>query len=116
MGGGLVEGGFGGAGADIFGEVEGGGDSRGTPADDGDANHECGLGAPGFRPRDDRFTGEYSCTKRARFFTFSTGVSGRMPWPSLKMWPGRPAASWRICSARDLNSFQSAKSRTGAGV
>ena len=34
----------------------------------------------------------YSCTKRARFFTLSTGVSGRMPWPRLKMWPGRPAA------------------------
>src|SRR6185369_1580292 len=23
--------------------------------------------------------------------TWPTGVSGRMPWPKLKMWPGRPA-------------------------
>jgi hypothetical protein len=45
---------------------------------------------PGFRlPVSSR---ENSCTMRARFFTFSTGVSGKMPWPRLKMWPGRPPA------------------------
>src|SRR5215469_10185270 len=27
-----------------------------------------------------------SCTNCARFFTLSTGVFGRMPWPRLKMW------------------------------
>ena len=56
----------------------------------------CGfrLSALGFRKPDaePEAEPEYSCTKRARFFTFSTGVSGRMPWPRLKMWPGRPAA------------------------
>src|SRR5258708_5604689 len=76
--------------AALFLEGEGGGESRDAPADDGDANHEWWLRAPGFRPRDDRFTGEYSCTKRARFFTFSTGVSGRMPWPRLKISPCPP--------------------------
>src|SRR5271157_4227353 len=34
-----------------------------------------------------------SCTNCARFFTLSTGVWGRMPWPRLKMCPGRPSAS-----------------------
>lgn len=31
--------------------------------------------------------------------TFSTGVSGRMPWPRLKMCPGRPPACARISLA-----------------
>src|SRR5579862_6359100 len=29
---------------------------------------------------------EYSCTNLHSFLTLSTGVSGRMPWPRLKMW------------------------------
>ena len=32
----------------------------------------------------------------------------------IEDWPGRPAARCRISSARDLNSFQSAKSKTGS--
>ena len=31
---------------------------------------------------------EYSCTNRASALTFSTGVSGKMPWPRLNMCPG----------------------------
>jgi len=33
-----------------------------------------------------------SCTPSTRARTCSTGVPGRMPWPRLKMWPGRPPA------------------------
>jgi hypothetical protein len=33
--------------------------------------------------------GRKSRTISTTAFTFSTGVSGRMPWPRLKIWPGR---------------------------
>ena len=52
-------------------------------ADDGNASHDLRLCVPEADRREPE--GEYSCTSRARFFTFSTGVSGRMPWPRLKM-------------------------------
>src|SRR5271165_5435903 len=55
-----------------------------------------------------------SCTKSARFFTLSTGVSGKMPCPRLKMWPGRLSASRRMCSARCFTSFHEANSVTGS--
>ena len=78
----------------MFFESESGGESGDAAADDGDAVHGTRLPAFGFRlPEEVTRDAEYSCTKWARFFTFSTGVSGRMPWPRLKMWPGRPAAS-----------------------
>ena len=32
-------------------------------------------------------------------FTLSTGVSGIMPWPRLKIWPPRPATSPNSCPA-----------------
>src|SRR5271170_4280951 len=57
---------------------------------------------------------ECSRTNSQSALTFSTGVSGRMPWPRLKMWPGRPAAWRKMSSARFLSSFQSAKSSTGS--
>src|SRR5262249_57054946 len=44
-------------------------------------------------------------TKSTRAITFSTGVSGRMPWPRLKMCPGRPPAWRKMLSARASNSF-----------
>src|SRR5271166_327194 len=55
-----------------------------------------------------------SCTKSARFLTLSTGVSGKMPCPRLKMWPGRLSASRRMCSARCFTSFHEANSVTGS--
>src|ERR1700684_2802566 len=55
-----------------------------------------------------------SCTNLARSFTFSTGVCGRMPWPRLKMWPGRASARRRICSARLFTSRQDANSVIGS--
>ena len=39
------------------------------------------------------------CTWRASACTCSSGVVGRMPWPRLKMCPGRPAARRRTSSA-----------------
>jgi len=33
-----------------------------------------------------------SWTQSTKATTWSTGVPGRMPWPRLKMWPGRPPA------------------------
>jgi hypothetical protein len=33
--------------------------------------------------------GRNSRTISTTAFTFSTGVSGRIPWPKLKIWPGR---------------------------
>src|ERR1700690_3190415 len=95
-------------------EGEGGGESGDAAADDGDAGHQTRLPASGLGVPEGGFAAEYSWIRRARFFTFSTGVSGRMPWPRLKMWPGRPAAWRRMASARDLISFQSAKSSTGS--
>ena len=61
----------------LFFEREGCRQSGDTSTDNGDALHRAWLLAPGFRLPD--ATGSYSCTNRARFFTLSTGVSGRMP-------------------------------------
>src|SRR6516162_8489257 len=91
-------------------DLKGSGKPRDASADDGNARHFLRLPEAGAREPD----GAYSSTKRARFFTLSTGVSGRMPCPRLKMRPGRPAARRRISSARDFSSFQSAKSNTGS--
>src|SRR5271166_793631 len=55
-----------------------------------------------------------SCTKSARLFTLSTGVSGKMPWPRLKMCPGRLSASRRMCSARCFTSLHEANNVTGS--
>ena len=42
----------------------------------------------------------YCLTHLTTWMTLSTGVPGTMPWPRLKMWPGRPAAASRIsCDA-----------------
>src|SRR6266566_3395460 len=57
---------------------------------------------------------EYSCTYAASAFTFSTGVSGKMPWPKLKMCPGRPAARSRISWAQSFTFFQAENSTTGS--
>src|SRR5579871_1260382 len=46
-----------------------------------------------------------SLTKSTRARTFSTGVSGRIPCPRLKMCPARPPAWRRIASARERISF-----------
>ena len=40
--------------------------------------------------------------------TFSTGVSGRMPWPRLKMWPGPRAGA--------LQQFMHAHRSSGKGA
>src|SRR5260370_9674181 len=74
-------------------EGESRGQSADAAADNGDALHEVRR--------------ECSCTNRARFFTFSTGVSGRMPWPLLQLWPSRPRARRRMSSSRAPLSFQS---------
>src|SRR5579872_6518141 len=55
-----------------------------------------------------------SCTESISARTWSTGVSGRMPWPRLKMWPGRPAAWSRIARTRRRISGRPAKSTTGS--
>src|SRR5215216_1207638 len=46
--------------------------------------------------RKDSYLWLISCTASTSAITFSTGVSGKMPWPRLKMCPGRPSACWRI--------------------
>src|ERR1019366_1967041 len=55
-----------------------------------------------------------SCTNCARSFTLETGVCGKMPWPRLKMCPGRPSARRRMCSARRFSSGHDANSNTGS--
>src|SRR5664279_2898081 len=55
-----------------------------------------------------------SCTNCARSFTLVTGVCGKMPWPRLKMCPGRPSARRRMCSARRFSSGHDANSVTGS--
>ncbi len=46
-----------------------------------------------------RFVDASRCTYCASICTCSTGVDGRMPWPRLKMWPGRPPTRARMSSA-----------------
>src|ERR1044072_614407 len=55
-----------------------------------------------------------SWTMSTSAITLSTGVSGRMPCPRLKMWPGRPPAWSRMClaCARSVSWF--ANSETGS--
>src|SRR5271163_4184121 len=60
------------------------------------------------------FHGRNSRTISTTAFTFSTGVSGRMPCPRLKIWPGRPAARRKMSVARDFISSTSLKSSTGS--
>src|ERR1035441_8278427 len=55
-----------------------------------------------------------SCTNCAKSFTLETGVCGKMPWPRLKMCPGRPSARRRMCSARRFSSGHDANSVTGS--
>src|SRR5579872_399404 len=55
-----------------------------------------------------------SLTKFTRARTFSTGVSGRIPCPRLKMCPARPPAWARISEVRARNSFWSANKSTGS--
>ena len=50
-------------------------------------------------PRPTGYAALNSWTASTNATAFSTGVSGRMPWPRLKMWPGRPAAWSRIALA-----------------
>ena len=69
-----------GTGPPKFLKSESSGEAGDASAEDGDAFHELRLPASGFRlPEEREPDAEYSCTKRARFFTFSTGVSGKMP-------------------------------------
>ena len=42
----------------------------------------------------------YCFTHLTSWMTFSTGVPGTIPWPRLKMWPGRLAAAARISLVR----------------
>src|SRR5215472_18136773 len=100
-----------GSGAPALFQFKGSGKTGDTPSDDGNASHVRWFSAFGFRLPDPG--AEYCCTRSARFLTFSTGVSGKMPWPRLKMWPGRPSARPRISWARDLISLHSANSKTG---
>src|SRR5215469_12822302 len=100
------------AGSALLFQLKRSGEPGDSSADDGDAFHLRRLS-----PSDLRFVdpaAECSCTNFARFLTFSTGVSGRMPWPRLKIWPDRPPARSRMSSARDFSSFQSAKRSTGS--
>ena len=46
--------------------------------------------------------------------TASTGVVGTMPWPRLKMWPGRPAAAARTSATRASRTFSGAKRVMGS--
>ena len=60
----------------LFAEIVSAGEAGDAPADYADASSCC-------------LQGRNSRTIWTTAFTFSTGVSGRMPWPRLKMWPGR---------------------------
>src|SRR3990170_3931237 len=53
-----------------------------------------------------------TCSTRRR--TLSTGVCGTRPWPTLKMWPGRPPARSRTSSIRNLSTRQGASSVAGS--
>src|SRR5205807_7883452 len=54
------------------------------------------------------------CTRSVTKPTASGGVPGRMPWPRLKMWPGRPSARLTMSSTRRSISCSGAKSTTGS--
>src|SRR6185312_9474843 len=53
-------------------------------------------------------------TQLATLITASTGVSGTMPWPRLKMWPGRPLAWRRISFTRASSTASGAKREMGS--
>jgi len=97
---------FDGAGTAMIFEREGGGESRDAApmiairimsAGFGSTDFGLRLSASGHRIRGRIFLDEV-CEVLHIFYR----VSGRMPWPRLKMWPGRPAASCKICWARDF--------------
>ncbi len=53
------------------------------------------------------------CTSSTTRCRCSTGVSGRTPWPRLKMWPARPAA--RASTSRTLPSSTGSGARQATG-
>ena len=60
------------------------------------------------------FSGRNSLTILTTAWTFSTDVLGTMPWPRLKMWPGRPLAARRISFTRSSRTSRGAKSVMGS--
>src|ERR1039457_844416 len=58
--------------------------------------------------------GRNSRTISTTALTFSTGVSGRIPWPRLKMWPGRVPVRFSNSCTLARNSGSGAKSATGS--
>src|ERR1019366_8691516 len=64
--------------------------------------------------QDARVHGRNSRTISTTALTFSTGVSGRMPWPRLKMWPGRLPVRLSSSCTLARNSGSGAKSATGS--
>src|SRR5579884_1474689 len=79
------------------------------------ANPECHVPAEEQPCGQPCFTSlDSSRTKRTTCCTFSTGVPGTMPCPRLKMCPGLPAASCRICRTRLRINSGSAKSVMGS--
>src|SRR3990172_2312339 len=79
-------------------EVVGDGETRDPTADDENFSQDRGCW----------------CTRSTRSWTFSTGVPGRIPWPRLKTWPGRPAACRRTRSTRSRRTSFGAKSARGS--
>src|SRR5262249_35214126 len=57
---------------------------------------------------------DISWTMSTSAFTWSTGVSGRTPWPRLKRWQGRPPARRRISATRSRMYEGFAISTTGS--
>src|SRR4029453_18127304 len=55
-----------------------------------------------------------SCTASTMAITCSTGVSGKTPWPRLKIWPGLAPARRKNCRTGVLISFGDAYSVTGS--
>jgi len=95
---------FDGAGTAMIFEREGGGESRDAAADDRDSIMSAGFGSTtsgfGFRASGHRIRGRIFLDEVCEVLHIFYRVSGRMPWPRLKMWPGRPAASCKIFGAR----------------
>src|ERR1700679_2773593 len=55
-----------------------------------------------------------SFTHSTTRITFSTGVAGTMPWPRLKMCPGRPAAAVSTSFTRAFKTSSGANSVMGS--
>src|SRR5581483_443870 len=80
-----------------FVEIVGGGKAGYTAANDNDFGY-----------------GLNSRTKSTTARTWSTGVSGRMPCPRLKMWPGRDPVRRRSSCTRAFNSGSGARRTAGS--